>query len=60
MLAGPLTIAYVTAPLDEDVALTAKGGLPNVWAGMGANVKVGTVPGGAAATVNVTVTVVAA
>ena len=44
MVAGPLTIAYVTAPLDEDVALTAKGGLPNVWAGIGPKLRVGAIP----------------
>jgi hypothetical protein len=28
MVAGPLTTAYVTAPLDAEVALTVKGALP--------------------------------
>jgi hypothetical protein len=28
MIAGPLTTAYVTAPLDAEVALTANGALP--------------------------------
>ena len=42
------------------LALTAKGVLPNVWAGIGTNVRVGTVAPAAAATVKLVVAVAAA
>jgi hypothetical protein len=50
MVAGPLTTAYVTTPVDSEVALTANGALPYVWAGIAANVRVGTVAPAAGAT----------
>ena len=56
IVAGPLTTEYVTAPLDAEVALTAKGTLPKVCAGIVAKVRVGT----SGATVKLVVVVAAA
>jgi hypothetical protein len=40
IVAGPLVTEYVIAPLDAELALTAKGASPYVCAGMAANVSV--------------------
>jgi hypothetical protein len=59
IVAGPLTTAYVTVPLEAEVALTENGASPNTCAGIGVKLSVGTV-GGAAATVKLVEAVAAA
>jgi len=56
IVAGPLTTEYVTAPLEAEVALTAKGAAPNVCDPTGAKLSVGT----SVATVKLVVAVAAA
>ncbi len=44
IVAGPLTTVKVTAPVDAELALTANGGFPYVWAGIDPKLRVGAIP----------------